>query len=115
MLVMVSGPVSGGSREEEERNRDELNRVAAEVLKRGHIPLVGLNAARPVVELAGLEDGYEAVMHICEELAGRCDAVLVTGESGGACREVEVFERHGRPVYKSLGELPRPEGGGPLT
>jgi hypothetical protein len=109
MLVMVSGPVSGDDPEEEEKNRDELNRVAAEVFKRGHVPLVGLNAARPVVEVAGVEDSYEAVMRICEELAARCDAVLLIGESGGACREVEIFERRGRPIYRSLAELPRPD------
>jgi hypothetical protein len=109
MLVMVSGPVSGGSAEEEEKNRDELNRIAAEVLKRGHVPLVGLNAARPVVELAAVEDSYETVMRICEELAARCDAVLLVGESRGACREVEIFERRGRPVYRSLAELLPPD------
>ncbi|HZI20468.1 MAG TPA: hypothetical protein VEY09_17935 [Pyrinomonadaceae bacterium] len=48
-------------------------------------------------------------MRICEELAGRCDAVLLTSKSGGACREVEIFERRGRPVYRSLDELPPPD------
>jgi nucleoside 2-deoxyribosyltransferase len=106
LLVMISGPVSSGSAEEEERNRAELNRIAAEVLKRGHVPLVGLNAARPVVELATVEDPYESVMRICEALADRCDAVLVTGESSGACREIGVFERKGLPIFKRLDELP---------
>jgi hypothetical protein len=46
----------------------QLNRVAAEVLKRGHIPLVGVNAAVPVVEKAGVADKYEAAMMICEAL-----------------------------------------------
>lgn len=106
MLIMVSGPTSDESEEVREERLARLNRVAAEVLRRGHIPLVGVNAAAPVVEQAGAEDRYEAVMRICEALAERCDAVLLDGESGGACREVGVFERMGRPVYRSVDEIP---------
>jgi hypothetical protein len=83
-----------------------LNKAAAEVLKRGHIPLVGVNAAGPVVEQAEVEDRYEVIMHICEALAERCDAVLLAGESGGACREAAVFERRGLPVYRAVEEIP---------
>jgi hypothetical protein len=106
MLIMVSVPTSA----ESEKSRDErvraLNRAAAEVLRRGHTPLVGVNAAAPVVEQAEVGDRYEAIMRICEALAERCDAVLLVGESGGACREAAVFERMGRPVYRSVEELP---------
>lgn len=45
-------------------------------------------------------------MGICLALAERCDAVLLTDESGGACPEVEVFERRGRPVYRRVEEIP---------
>lgn len=87
-----------------------MNRAAAEVFKRGHTPLVGVNAAGPVIEQAEVEDRYEAVMRMCEALAERCDAVLFIGESGGACREVEVFERMGRPVYRSVEDIPTGTG-----
>jgi len=63
----------------------------------------------PVVEQAEVGDRYEAVMLMCEALAERCDAVLLVGESGGACRGVGVFERRGRPVYRSLEEIPAGE------
>lgn len=106
MLVMVSGPFTAETREEEGENLARINRAAAEVLRRGHVPVVGMHAARPVVEAAGVEDRYEAVMRISLALAERCDALLFVGESGGACREREVFERKGLPVYTDAGELP---------
>jgi hypothetical protein len=101
-LIMISGPTSAESEEEKRENLRRLNRAAAEVLKRGHIPLVGVNAAAPVVEEADVEDRYEAIMRICLALAESCDAVLLLGESEGANREREVFERRGRPVYRSV-------------
>jgi len=106
MLVMVSGPVSAESDEKRMDNRARLDKVAAEVLKRGHIPLVAVNAAAPVVEEAGVADKYETTMMICEALAERCDAILLIGESNGARRELEVFQRCGRPVFYDLNELP---------
>ena len=106
MMIMISGPVSAETEELEAENLKKLNKVAAEVLKRGHVPIVGINAANPVVEQAEAEDRYEAAMQICEALAERCDAVLLIGESGGACKELEVFERRARPVYRELNEIP---------
>jgi hypothetical protein len=106
MLIMVSGPSSAESEEERAERLRALNKAAAEVLKKGHMPLVGVNAAGPVVEQADTEDRYETTMLMCEALAERCDAVLLVGESGGACREVAVFEHRGRPVYHALEEIP---------
>lgn len=105
-MIMVSGPTSAESEEVRPERLKELNRAAAEVLRRGHTPLVGVNAAGPVVEQAEVGDRYEAIILICEALAERCDAVLLVGESGGACREVEVFECRGRPVYRAVEEIP---------
>src|SRR5215217_6817839 len=93
MLVMVSGPVSAESDEMRMDNTARLNRVAAAVLKRGHTPLVGVNAAAPVVEEAGVADKYATAMMICEALAEKCDAILLISESSGACRELEVLQR----------------------
>jgi hypothetical protein len=106
MLVMVSGPVSAESDKMRMDNTARLNRVAAAVLQRGHIPLVGVNAAAPVVEEVGVADKYATTMMICEALAERCDAILLIGESSGACREREVVQRCGRPVFHDLNELP---------
>ena len=105
-LIMISGPTSAETEEAEAENVARLNRAAAEVLRPGHVPVVGVNAAAPVVDGVEVGDRYEAIMTICLALAERCDAVLVLGESEGVCREREVFERMGRPVYRSLDEIP---------
>ena len=107
MLIMVSGPVSADSDESRMENIARLNRVAAEIFKRGHIPVVGVNAAAPVVEEAGVADKYEATMKICEALAEKCDAVFVIGESDGTCRELEIIQRRGGPVFHDVNEIPQ--------
>ena len=106
MLVMISGPFNAESESAERENLERINRAAADVLGRGHVPVVGMHAARPVVEAAGAEDRYEAVMRISLALAERCDAILFLGGSEGACREREVFERRGLPVYTDAREIP---------
>lgn len=110
MLVMISGPFTAGSEEAERENMERINRAAADVPGRGHVPVVGVHAARPVAEAADVEDRYEAIMQISLALAERCDALLFLGESEGACREREVFERRGLPVYADAGEIPEGEG-----
>lgn len=108
MLIMISGPAPAETVRQQEEHIEALNRSAATIFKQGHILLVGLHAARPVVA-AGMADEYEAIMRISPALAGRCEAVLLVGESGGANRERAVFERRGRPVYSNVGEIPRAE------
>jgi len=68
--------------------------------------LVAINAAAPIVEAAGVADKYEMAMLICQAMAERCDAILMIGESNGACRERDVLRRCGGPVFQDLNELP---------
>lgn len=101
MMIMVSGPFGADSERERGEQLDALNRAAVEVLRKGHVPAVGMHAARPVVEAAAVEDENEASMRISLALAERCDAVLVLGSSSGADRERRAVERHG-----GSGEIP---------
>ncbi len=39
-----------------------MNEAAARWLERGHVPVIGMNAALPVLEKAHIEDRYKAVM-----------------------------------------------------
>ena len=50
MLIAVAGPYSAETTEERQRNLDAMNRAGAEVFQRGHIPVIGVNIALPVVE-----------------------------------------------------------------
>ena len=106
---MIAGPYRSGSEDPEvhARNLRTMNEAALQVWKRGHMPLIGVNMALPVVQVAG-EAAYESMMMpISLELAGRCDAILrLPGESTGADQELEVFRKKGLPVYQSPEEIP---------
>jgi hypothetical protein len=56
---------SAETAEQRQHNLEALNKAAAAVMKRGHIPLIGVNAALPVLEWLDREaDSYEAIMAI---------------------------------------------------
>lgn len=109
MLIAVAGPYSADSAEKRQRNLDALNKAAVAVLNLGHIPVIGVNAALPVV--AQLEaDHYETIMAISLALVDKCEAILVIGESAGVIRERAIFESKGLPVYRDIGEIPPASG-----
>lgn len=105
MLIAVAGPYSSETEEQRQRNLHALNKAAVAVLKIGHIPVIGVNAALPVVaQLDGNQ--YEKIMAISLALMDKCDAILVIGESPGVARELAVFESKGLPVYRDVTEIP---------
>lgn len=106
MLIAVAGPYSAPTAEQRKRNLDALNAAAAEVLQRGHVPVIGVNAALPVVEALATPDAYEAIMTISLALVARCDALLLLGESPGANRERDLVASKGLPVYRTIEEIP---------
>ena len=57
MWIMVAGPYRSGSFDPAvwAENLRTLNRAAYAVLRKGHVPIVGVNLALPVVESAGEE------------------------------------------------------------
>ncbi len=64
MYIMVAGPYSAPTEKERRENLERINRAAAEVAKKGHIPVVGVNAALPVVLAGDFEDDYAELMRI---------------------------------------------------
>jgi hypothetical protein len=108
MLIAVAGPFMAATPKERQQNFDRLNRAAAEVLKLGHIPVVGLNCALPVIDRVKLHDDYQAITDISLAVVGRCDAMLFVGSSPGADKERELIESLGKPVYTSLDQIPSP-------
>ena len=107
MLIAVAGPYSAATSEERIHNWIVLNQAAAEVFKLGHIPVIGVDAALPVVEwLDETQNQYEAIMAISLALIDKCDAILVIGDSPGVDRERELIENKGLPVYRSISEIP---------
>lgn len=111
MWIMVSGPYTAGAADAAQRaeNLRAMNDAAVALFRAGHIPLIGVNMALPMIEAAGGDEAaYHAIMMpVSLALADRCDACLrVSGSSKGADDEMERFRAAGRPVYRSLDEVP---------
>lgn len=106
---MIAGPYRTGSDDPEvwRKNLREMNSAALEVARRGHTPVIGVNMALPVIEIAGEENYEELMMPISLALAERCDAVLrIGGTSEGADKEVATFRSRDLPVFTSIEQLP---------
>jgi hypothetical protein len=106
---MVSGPYRSGAASAEARagNLAELNRAALALFRAGHVPVIGVNLALPLIEAAGEAAYDEIMMPLSLGLADRCDACLrVGGPSPGADQEAERFRASGRPVYTRLEDVP---------
>ncbi|MBL8831943.1 MAG: hypothetical protein JNL71_06095 [Rhodospirillales bacterium] len=107
--VMVAGPYSAPTAEGRAANLRRMNEAAARVAGLGHVPVVGVNAALPVLEAAGLPYTHPWMMDISLALAARCDACLHIARSPGADREAAAFAARGLPVWTRIEDVPRAE------
>jgi hypothetical protein len=106
---MISGPYRHGSDDPDvwQENLNAMNRAAYDLFKKGHVPIIGVNAALPIIDAVGQEKYDEVMMPLSLNLTSRCDAVLrIGGASNGADREVQRFKERDVPVYTSLDEIP---------
>jgi hypothetical protein len=106
MVILVAGPYSAATTEKRQENLDAMNLVAARLLEMGHTPLIGMNAALPVIEKANVPDTYRSVMDISMVVANACEGLLLIGESPGANKERDLILSKGLPVYYSLQDVP---------
>ncbi len=117
MIIAVAGPYSADTEEQRRSNMRRMNAVAAELYSRGHIPLIGINAALPVAEeYAGLqinadkEEAYAVRYHLLMSISlaaiSSCDALLLIAESPGALKEADMVAKLGKPVYTSIDQIP---------
>jgi len=109
MWIMVSGPYTSGAADAATRaeNLRVMNRAALAVLRRGHVPIIGVNLALPIIEVAGAAAFDEIMMPVSLAAAERCDACLrIGGPSVGADAEVARFVERGKPVYFEVTEVP---------
>lgn len=104
MLIMIAGPYKSNSNDLNlwSANLSALNQAALSVFKKGHTPIIGVNMALPVIQVAGESEYNSIMMPLCLGLAKRCDAILrVGGASSGADKEVEFIKSNGgRTVVK---------------
>ena len=109
LWIMVAGPYTSGSSDPAVRaaNLRAMNRAAHEVWKRGHVPLIGVNMALPVIDAAGAGQFDAVMMPLSLALAERCDAVLrIGGPSKGADEEVALIRSRGGRVFTRIEDIP---------
>lgn len=109
MWIMISHPYRSMSDDTEvwARNLRSMNEIAVQVWELGHVPIIGVNAALPVIEAAGMDRYDDIMMPLALSLLDRCDAVLrVGGYSKGAEQEADKARATGLPVYTSISEIP---------
>ena len=109
MWIMVAGPYASGGADAPTRaaRLATMNRAALAVFRLGHVPVIGVNMALPVIAAAKGDAYREVMLPLSLALAERCDAILrLPGESPGADAELARFAAAGKPVYRSLAEVP---------
>jgi hypothetical protein len=108
MWIMITGPYSSGARTAEQKlsNLERLNRAGLALLEKGHVPIIGVNNALPLIAVAGEHAFEKIMMPLSMALIARCDACLrIGGASNDADQEMEMFERAGKPIYRSVDEI----------
>ena len=113
MWIMVGGPYSTGAQSAAERaaNLQRLNEAALAIWRKGHVPVIGVNLALPMIAAAGggADAEAEIMMPLSLALAERCDAFLrIGGPSTGADQEMARFVAAGKPVFRSIEAVPSP-------
>jgi hypothetical protein len=109
MWIMIAGPYRSGTTSDTDRqdNLATLNRLAYEVFLKGHVPIIGVNMALPIIEAAGQETYNALMMPLSLALAERCDAILrLDAPSHGADQEVHRILHNGGTLYQTLDEIP---------
>lgn len=111
MWIMLAGPCrSGGTGAAERAEHFRLLNAAALAMHRlGHVLVVGVAMAPPVIAAAGRGDAAreEIMMPVPLALADRCDACLRSGgPPKGADGGVERFMASGRRAFRDNGEIP---------
>jgi hypothetical protein len=105
MIIGVAGPYSAPTEEQRQHNLDVMNHAAARLLEMGHTPLIGVNAALPVVDKTDQVSRYDAIMKISLAVIDQCEGLLLLAESPGANKERDLVLAKGLPVFSSLEEI----------
>ena len=115
MMILIAGPYRGGTNDNPElmrKNLDKLESVALPLFRMGHLPMIGEWVALPLLTLAGSVKPGDTVWNeiqypVAHKLLEKCDAVLrLEGESTGADNDVRIAKERGLPVYYRLEDIP---------
>lgn len=106
MIIGISGPYSAPTEKQRQANLEALNTAAARVLENGHLPLVGVNAALPIIQYTEVDHDYEVITSISMAVLQSCEGLLIIGDSPAVEKEKEAFIAKGLPVYYNVEEIP---------
>jgi hypothetical protein len=114
-MILVAGPYRSGTNDDPKliaHNVAAMTEASLQLFRAGHLPVMGEWYALPLIEHAGSSGIGDAVFNeifhpISRRLVARCDGCLrIGGASAGADEMVALAKRHGKPVYRSLAEIP---------
>ena len=115
MLILIAGPYRGGTNDDPElikKNLEKLEEMALPIFRKGHVPLIGEWIALPLMKLAGSkkigDEVWDEIQYpVAHRMLEKCDAVLrIPGQSKGADQDVAIAMEKGIPVYYDLEEIP---------
>src|SRR3954454_23459021 len=116
LMILVAGPYRSGTGDDPRKmaeNVRAMNRVAVQLFRAGHLPVVGEWFALPLIETAGSQavgdDVFTEIFHpVSEAILSRCDAVVrIGGPSQGADAMVAQARAEGRLVFDRIEDVPR--------
>jgi hypothetical protein len=116
MMLLVAGPYRSGTNDDPvliAKNVEAMTAASLTLFRAGHLPVMGEWFALPLIEHAGSkrigDAAFDEIFHpISRRLVEKCDGcVRIGGASAGADEMVELMRRHGKPVYWTLGDVPR--------
>jgi hypothetical protein len=114
-MILLAGPYrsgTGGDPDKIAANVEAMTRVALDLYRRGHVPVLGEWFALPLIEQAERDDAggdpFDEIFHpIAERVLARCDGVLrIGGPSEGADRMLDAARRLGKTVYTAIEDIP---------
>ncbi len=120
-MILVAGPYRSGTGDDPAKiaaNVHAMEAAALALWKAGHLPVLGEWFALPLIASAGSKARgdavWDSIFHpVAEKVARRCDGCLrIGGPSAGADLMVSIFAGSGKPVWRSLDEIPGPTAPG---
>ena len=114
LLVLIAGPYRSNTGDDPSKiaeNLRQMNEVALDVFRLGHVPITGEAIALPLIETAGSkeigDEVFNEIFHpISRRLIPRIDAVLrIGGASRGADEMVILAREAGKRIYSTISEI----------
>jgi hypothetical protein len=114
LMILIAGPYRSGTNDDPAllaENVRQMNEVALEVYRKGHLPIVGEWFALPLIATAGSRQVgdaiFQAIFHpIAMDILNRCQAVLrVGGKSAGADLMIQLATEQGKRVFYRVEDI----------